>query len=412
MKKKVLYVARLFSGLEISLSSRDWNPTGVPTIYKVINEIDKEFDTKFIFTAKDYEEEFFPVKSETIYVNKLKSPITIIAGIIVFPVWLGKYRKYLREIYQSLYIIVIAMKFRPDIVYIGNANIWTGAILAKFGNRFKVVFRVMGLYQAMRDALTENTIWHKILRWSYKAPFSAAIVTQDGTGVEPWVDSALNKKVPVHIMLNGIPAIKNNIKISHNKLLDLPKDKTIVLFLGRLEPEKGCFEFIYQFLRAESVISNQIHALIVGSGRSEQDIHNIIIEKNALDKVTFIKRLDHSQVLEAHKCADIYVSLNKRGNLSNANLEAMALGQCIVMLESQPKLSIDSITDSLIPNQAVLRVSLENNISELKDAIVMLHNNPEIREKMKKNIRKVSDKILKSWDERISHEIKILKSMF
>ena len=164
MKKKVLYVARLFSGLEISLSSRDWNPTGVPTIYKVINEIDKEFDTKFIFTAKDYEEEFFPVKSETIYVNKLKSPITIIAGIIVFPVWLGKYRKYLREIYQSLYIIVIAMKFRPDIVYIGNANIWTGAILAKFGNRFKVVFRVMGLYQAMRDALTENTIWHKILR--------------------------------------------------------------------------------------------------------------------------------------------------------------------------------------------------------------------------------------------------------
>jgi glycosyltransferase involved in cell wall biosynthesis len=185
-----------------------------------------------------------------------------------------------------------------------------------------------------------------------------------------------------------------------------------VLFLGRLEPEKGCFEFIYQFLRAESVISNQIHALIVGSGRSEQDIHNIIIEKNALDKVTFIKRLDHSQVLEAHKCADIYVSLNKRGNLSNANLEAMALGQCIVMLESQPKLSIDSITDSLIPKQAVLRVSLENNISELKDAIVMLHNNPEIREKMKKNIRKVSDKILKSWDERISHEIKILKSMF
>ena len=56
MKKKVLYVARLFSGLEVSLSSRDWNPTGVPTIYKVINEIDKEFNTRFIFTAKDYEE--------------------------------------------------------------------------------------------------------------------------------------------------------------------------------------------------------------------------------------------------------------------------------------------------------------------------------------------------------------------
>ena len=412
MKKKVLYVARLFSGLEVSLSSRDWNPTGVPTIYKVINEIDKEFNTRFIFTAKDYEEEFFPVRSETIYVNKLKSPITIIAGIAVFPVWIGKYRKYLREIYQSLYIIAIAIKFQPDVIYIGNANIWTGAILSKFNNRSKVVFRVMGLYQAMREALTENNIWYKILRWSYKAPFSAVIVTQDGTGVEPWIDSALNKTAPVHIMLNGVPTIEGNTRISHTDLLGLPKDNTIVLFLGRLEPEKGCFEFVNQFLRAESVIPNKIHALIVGSGRSEQDIRNMVIEKNASDRVTFIKRLDHSQVLEAHKCADIYVSLNKRGNLSNANLEAMALGQCIVMLESQPKLSIDLITDSLIPEQAVLRISLENNMSGLKDAIVMLHNNPEIREKMKKNIRKVSDKILKSWDERISHEIKILKSMF
>ncbi len=39
-KKKILYVCRLFNGLETSVKSRKWNPTGVPTIYKIIETLD------------------------------------------------------------------------------------------------------------------------------------------------------------------------------------------------------------------------------------------------------------------------------------------------------------------------------------------------------------------------------------
>ena len=38
---KILYICRIFSGLELSIKSRRWKPTGVPTIYKILEYFDK-----------------------------------------------------------------------------------------------------------------------------------------------------------------------------------------------------------------------------------------------------------------------------------------------------------------------------------------------------------------------------------
>ena len=51
---KILYATRLFSGLERSFIDKKWNPIGVPTIYKIIEELDKSHNVKFIFSAKDW----------------------------------------------------------------------------------------------------------------------------------------------------------------------------------------------------------------------------------------------------------------------------------------------------------------------------------------------------------------------
>ena len=47
--------------------------------------------------------------------------------------------------------------------------------------------------------------------------------------------------------------------------------------------------------------------------------------------------------------ADIYVSTNMYGNLSNANLEALSAGACLVLPTSEPSLPLDTVTDRLIP---------------------------------------------------------------
>ena len=39
-QKNILYVCRMFNGLDISMSQKVWDPTGVPTIYKMIERFD------------------------------------------------------------------------------------------------------------------------------------------------------------------------------------------------------------------------------------------------------------------------------------------------------------------------------------------------------------------------------------
>ena len=55
---KILYISRLFSGLETSFINQKWNPTGVPTIFKMIEVLDKNFKVNFIFTVKDSGKDF------------------------------------------------------------------------------------------------------------------------------------------------------------------------------------------------------------------------------------------------------------------------------------------------------------------------------------------------------------------
>ena len=39
---KIFFVTRLFTGFENSLKQSRWRPEGLPTIYKLINELDKK----------------------------------------------------------------------------------------------------------------------------------------------------------------------------------------------------------------------------------------------------------------------------------------------------------------------------------------------------------------------------------
>ena len=53
--------------------------------------------------------------------------------------------------------------------------------------------------------------------------------------------SALSKEQNVRILLNGIDNISGNININ-SKLNDIPSNKIIIMFVGKLERTKGCYE--------------------------------------------------------------------------------------------------------------------------------------------------------------------------
>ena len=49
---KILYVSRLFSGLAEGIRDRRWDPRGVPTVYRLLEALDKsEHDLRIVFTV-------------------------------------------------------------------------------------------------------------------------------------------------------------------------------------------------------------------------------------------------------------------------------------------------------------------------------------------------------------------------
>ena len=72
MKKKIFYIVRFFSGLHSSFENGIWKPQGVPTIYKMMEGLDKsKFEVEFILLNYNL---FYSTKFDKFYTQcKIKN---------------------------------------------------------------------------------------------------------------------------------------------------------------------------------------------------------------------------------------------------------------------------------------------------------------------------------------------------
>ena len=121
--------------------------------------------------------------------------------------------------------------------------------------------------------------------------------------------------------------------------------------------------------------------------------------------------MNHSSIYYLLDKTDIYVSLNRMGNLSNTNIEAMIMGKTIIMPKSQVKKGIDIYTDKIIKDNAVYRVSSSDSIDEIYSAIIKLAENENLRNSLESEIKNIAIKVTYSWQKRIAWEYKLLSSI-
>ena len=410
---KILYVTRLFSGLESSFSSKVWSPSGVPTIYRVIEKIDKHHTPRFLFTAKDSGSGYFSNWSERsnkeIKVSGLKHTVYVISGVSFFPAWIGRRVSMIfREIRQLFFITIEIIKFKPEIIYCDHANILAGSILSRVQSRIPVVFRVMGVDGFMRQCLTPSNFMQYVYRWAYKSPFKLVLCTQDGSGVEEWLQKGLNPNTKVKILLNGADYIVLP-KVVDNQLLSLTNTNPILLYVGKLETYKGCYDFVYAVLHLLEHGKKNFHALLIGTGNEEEKLKKLVSEKNYSKFFTFIKRLPHNQIYVAHSLSEIYVSMNKLGNLSNSNLEAIRANACMIIPSPQIETGVDVVTKKLL-GDAVITTPKEQ-YKDLSKEIFKLLQSEEKRKKMSNLINERKQNFLWTWDERINAELALLNKI-
>ena len=148
-------------------------------------------------------------------------------------------------------------------------------------------------------------------------------------------------------------------RFAMRKKYGFPNDKFIIVFVGHFDERKGP----HRLLSAVSGMDN-IGLVFIGAGKIP------LIGKNIL----FKGALEHEKVPEMLSAADIFVLPTLAEGSCNAIIEAMACGLPLVT-------SINEFNDDIIDGNVAIRID-PKDVNEIRDAIVELSNNRNLRNKM------------------------------
>jgi len=391
----------MFSGLFESFAKNEWNPTGIPTFVKLAEQLVKTKKLTWLISCKT-EKESKIVSNRFMHLKIDQYNIFVIPYLNIF--YFAKIKNILNDLITIIYCIYFTFDRGKRLYYFDRSNIKTAGFVKIFLRQF-VVIRLLGLYPDQKK-LASN-IKSKIIRFAeyfaYKVKYNLAVCTQDGSGIEFYLEKLLHRKTERVVLLNGVERYQSEINKKKGNLLSL-------LFVGTLAESKGVLYLIdaLTLLKERNIVFN---TTIIGKGYLEEDIRKAIINGDLLDNIKLMGAVEHENIFRYYKDADVYISLNKLGNLSNTVLESMNMGNCIIMLGKNNIDFTDVFTEKFIPNDKVNIINRENIVTGLVDILVHLYENYQLVLEYSSQIKRFADENIWTWDERINYEIVLLENI-
>lgn len=395
---KVLTITSFYSGLRQSVLNDDWKPQGMPAFYKLLEgfkENDISFDSALISTHNHHYEsqnlQLTQFPNTTFYIichDQRKSVIRIT----------DQYQYYK----QLSKILIQKLRFAHyDLLYLDRASAGLLPFLKK-AFKGRIVLRLHGvgtLYQNYSDSLK-----FRLLNWwrmkAFHTPIDLLISSRDGTPVPSFVKRFVHPTTPVHVLLNGVYK-PETIEVQTNEEIRF-------LFIGRLESDKGIREVVKAFLQLDEAQKEKCWLDIVGDGGLRQEVEQMI---KAESHIKCHGPVNHTSVREFYVRTDAIVSTNFLGNISNVVLEAIVAGNAIVTLDADVKANYDQETQRFLGDCAFY-VKRQRVTADLHDLLNKLIPNPNQLMQKQKMVQKQLQPQLKSWEDRILTEIRLLQEMF
>ena len=167
-------------------------------------------------------------------------------------------------------------------------------------------------------------------------------------------------------------------KVLKKKQLGLNKNDFVLGNVGRMDYWKNQ-RILIEILPDLKKISPQIKLILVGGGEEEGNLKKSAIKKGVKNDVIFLgQRSDVNQILKAF---DIFVFPSLTEGLPLVVIEAMATGLPIVASH------VGGIPELVVNGETGFLVSPTSK-EEIKEAIIKLLNNPELRKEMGQIARK------------------------
>jgi len=199
-----------------------------------------------------------------------------------------------------------------------------------------------------------------------------------------------NEAVKIGVDVENIALVPNGVNIDKfnpntdgqvvRKRFGL-KDNLIVLFVGTLDPVKGTKYLLESVPIVLSEVPN-VTFFIVGEGPERGFLEGLVKKLGVSESVIFTGRLEHSEIPLFLAACDLFVLPSLSEGFSNATLEAMASGKPVIGTNIHG--TIDQIRDGI--NGYLIE---SKNSYELADRVMRLLSDPEKREAMGKEGRKI-----------------------
>ena len=413
-KPRALIVTRLFSGLIRSVTNKNWKPTGIPAIYKIIEGMNQsEIETDVLFLCKTEKETKHILGTDSFRLSQDKVN-NILFHVAPYHMTFTKSTRLnwlYNDFHQLVYFMKLIYKRDYDLIYCDRANVFFGAMASVFAKK-KVILRLLGIYPDMKKLFLDKkyAMFYPITYLSYLAPFTYITCTQDDSGGGYYLSRLPNKSVPKKLLLNGVdhkkssPQLLEQLRERHELKRDIP----ILLFVGKLEKVKGCTEYIETMITLRDQ-GCKFYALIIGSGSLSGKLEQIIEENNISDVVKFIGAVPNTEICHYYNLTDIYVHLYVWASLTNTVLESMYAGNALVLISPSKEGHIGEYAEEIIPNDCAVRFSRKNIVPDLTEKLVHLLSNPTKISDYKSRMANLAPTILSGWKQRIDKEIDLIK---
>ncbi|MGK7389849.1 MAG: glycosyltransferase [Candidatus Cyclobacteriaceae bacterium M2_1C_046] len=251
-------------------------------------------------------------------------------------------------------------KEQVDIIIMNlSSDVKTAAVAAKWAGVKRIIYR-RGSAIPISASIVNKLVFHNCI--------THVLANSEET------KRTVNANTPL-ISPDKIKVIYNGLKVTEKEkppVNPAVSDQLILGHAGRLAPQKNQVALIElaEKLKNEGV---DFHLVIAGDGKLKEDLLKLTASKGLDDKITFIGF--QKDVPSFMKTIDIFILTSLWEGFGYVLAEAMFAGKPVVAFNnsSNPEIVADNETGFLVPT---------NDIDALKDKILLLQNNPELRREM------------------------------
>ena len=303
-------------------------------------------------------------------------------------------KPFVNYYFRSLLLFLRFLTIKYDYNYIYTRDLIFAFLVSKFFKDKKVIYEL--------HDLSNGKTWHLLFEQTFKNLHGCVVISK--CLKEELMKNNFNSN-KIHILHDGVYLDKFDIDISKNearKILNLPKNKTIISYTGSLQNWKG----YDTFLKSYDHLKNKENIVYLVVGGSEEQVRKLI-EKYKDESIIFVPFVENSKIPLFLKASDILIIPNSsKYEISVKYTSPLKLFE--YMASKRPIIASDlpSIREVVSENN-VLFFKPDDEV-DLANKIEKLVNDNKLQNKLIKNAHEMVKNY--TWEKRAKKIIEVFEN--